>query len=102
MQNSDNQPFTTRVLVIGRSELHLASLLNFLYESGYDSIGALKDEEAFHFFDEHDPHIVIITNHVDDTSRNSFKKKFIEKKQTLTILELSGGISALKLLIENG
>lgn len=101
MQNSENQPFSTRVLVIGRSELHLASLLNFLYESGFDSIGARHNEEAFRFFDEHEPHIVIITNHVDEVSRDLFKKEFIKKNKTLTFFELSGGISALKLLIEN-
>ncbi len=101
MQQSKNQPFTIRVLVIGRYELQLASLLNFLYEAGYDSIGALKNEEALHFFDEHDPHIVIMTNHVDEMSRITFKKIFIEKKETLTIFDLDGGISALKLLLEN-
>ena len=101
MQYPINQPFTERVLVIGRYELQLASVLNFLYESGFDSIGALQNEEAFRFFEEHDPHIVIVSNNVDEASQSVFKKIFIEKKPTLTFFELSGGISALKLLIEN-
>lgn len=101
MQISEYQPFTTRVLVIGRSELHLASLLNFLYESGYDSMGARHNEEAFRLFEEHNPHIVIITNHVDEASQDLFRKEFIKKNKTLTFLMLSGGISALKLLLDN-
>ncbi len=101
MQHFEFQPFTKRVLVIGTNALHLAGLLNSLYESGYDTIGALTDEEAIRFFYEHDPHILIITQHVDTTSREAFKKDFFEKKPTLTLFELSGGVSALKLLLEN-
>jgi AmiR/NasT family two-component response regulator len=101
MQHSDYQPFTRRVLVIGRNELHLAGLLNFLYESGFDSIGALQDAEAIRFFEEHEPHIVLITQYVENASRAALKKLFLEINPTLTILELLGGVSALKLLIEN-
>ena len=101
MQQSTNQPFTKRVLFIGRHELNLASVLNFLYESGYDSMGALRNDEAIRLFVEHDPHLLILSNHVDDESKAYFKKVFLEIKPSLTILEHSGSISALKLLIEN-
>ena len=100
MQLSENQLFIKRILVIGRHELQLASVLNFLYESGFDSIGALQNDETLRFFDEHDPHIVIIVNPVDDESSNFFKQHFLKIKPNLTILELSGGVSALKLLVE--
>ena len=100
MQLSENQPFTKRVLFVSRFELELASVLNFLYESGYDAIGALQNDEAFRFFDEHDPHILIISKNVDDVSKASFKELFLQKKTSLTIIEHPGGISALKLLIE--
>ena len=101
MQHSGYQPFTKRALVIAKQELLLASVLNFLYESGFDSIGALNSDEALRFFEEHDPHIVVISNYGDDASNVVFKKYFLNIKPSLTILEYSGGISALKLLIEN-
>ena len=100
MQLSENQPFTKRVLVIGRQELQLASVLNYLYESGFDSIDVLQNDEALHFFDEHDPHILIISNTVDDESSHFLKQHFQKIKPNLNILELSGGVSALKLLLE--
>ena len=100
MQLSESQPFTKRALFVSRFELELASVLNFLYESGYDAIGALQNEEAFRFFEEHDPHILIISKNIDDASRAIFKELFLQKKPSLTIFEHPGGISALKLLIE--
>lgn len=100
MQLSESQPFTKRVLFVSRFELELAGVLNFLYESGYDAIGALQNDEAFRLFEEHDPHMLIISKNVDDVSRAHFKELFLQKKPTLTIFEHSGGISALKLLIE--
>ena len=101
MQHSKNQPFTHRVLVIGSYDLELASLLNYLYESGYDSIGARHKIEAIRFFDEHEPHTIIFAKTIDEESRAYLKEYFIKKNHTLTIFELSGGISALKLLIED-
>lgn len=90
-----------RVLVIAKHELQLASVLNFLYESGFDSIGARQNDEALLFFDEHDPHILIISSSVDDESSRFLKHHFLKIKPSLTILELSGGISALKMLLDN-
>ncbi len=100
MQLYENQPFTKRVLVIGRQELQLASVLNFLYESNFDSIGVLQNDEALRFFDEHDPHIIIINSTVDDESKQFLKQYFQKIKPNLTVLELSGGVSALKSLLE--
>ena len=101
MQLSENQPFTKRVLVIGRQELQLTSILNALYESGFDSIGVIQNDEALRFFDEHDPHIVIIINNIDDESSRFLKQHFLNIKPMTTILELSGGVSALKLLLSH-
>ncbi len=100
MQLSENQLFTKRVLVISRHELQLASILNFLYESGFDSIGVLQNDEALRFFDEHDPDIIIISSTVDEASSVFLKQHFLHLKPHLTILELSGGVSALKILLK--
>ena len=100
MQLSENQPFTKRILVISRQELQLASVLNFLYESHFDSIGVLQNDEALRFFDEHDPHIFIISSTVDNESKQFLKQHFLKIKPNLIVLELSGGVSALKLLLE--
>ena len=86
-----------RVLVIAAQELQLASVLNFLYESGFDSIGARQNDEALRFFDVHDPHIVIVSSAVDAESSHFLKQHFLKIKPNLTIIELSGGVSALKL-----
>ncbi len=99
MQLSENQLFAKRVLVIGRQELQLTSILNALYELGFDSIGVLQNDEALRFFDEHDPHIVIIINNVDEESSGFLKQHFLNMKPTITLLELTGGVSALKLLL---
>ena len=90
-----------RVLVIARHELQLASVLNYLYESGFDSIGALQNDEALRFFDELDPHVVIISSTIDDDSSRFLKQYFHKIKPNMTIIELSGGVSALKLLLTN-
>ena len=90
-----------RILVIAKHGLQLASVLNFLYESGFDSIGALQKDEALRFFDIHDPHIVIISSSIDDETNHFLKQHFLKIKPNLTILELSGGLSALKLLLTN-
>ena len=101
MQHSENQPFTHRVLVIGSYELELASLLNYLYESGYDSIGARHKDEALRFFREHEPHTIIFTKTIDTESRAYLKDFFSTINETLTFFEPQGGVSALKLLLEN-
>jgi AmiR/NasT family two-component response regulator len=100
MKLFEYHPFIKRVLVVGTNELHIAGLLNYLYESGYDSIGALQNDEAIRFFKEHNPHIVIITQHVEAASREALKNFFLEINKNLTLFELVGGVSALKLLIE--
>ena len=101
LQLFDIQSFMKRILVIAKHELQLASVLNYLYESGFDSIGARQNDEALRFFDEHDPHIVIISNSVDDESSFFLKQHFLKTKPNLTILELSGGVSELKLLLSH-
>ena len=101
MQLSENQLFTKKVLVVGRNELNLASVINFLYESGYDSIGVLQKQDALRFFEEHEPHILIFSNLSDEALKIELKNIFYKKNPTLTFFEHFGGISALKLLIEN-
>ncbi|MBL7815858.1 MAG: hypothetical protein JNL70_12660 [Saprospiraceae bacterium] len=101
MQLSEIQPFTIRVLYIARYELALASALNFLYESGFDSLGALRDEEALELFKEYEPQLVIINQHVENNSKVLLKDSLLKNNASLTILEHEGGVLALKLLIEN-
>jgi DNA-binding response OmpR family regulator len=84
-----------KILLISRHEIILASLLNHLYENGFDSIGALRDAEALSFLKNFKPDLVILGGSFTETEQTELMKQLISCQQDVLITTYKGGVKNL-------
>jgi PleD family two-component response regulator len=84
-----------KILLISRHEIILASLLNHLYEKGFDSIGALRDAEAASFLESFKPDLVILGGRFEDAERAELMMQLIDNQPNVQIISYQGGVKNL-------
>jgi DNA-binding response OmpR family regulator len=84
-----------KILLISRHEIILASQLNYLYEQGFDSIGALRDAEAVSFLKSFKPDLVILSGRFEETERTALMAQLIDCQPNLLIIHYQGGVKNL-------
>ncbi len=84
-----------KVLIISRHTIILASLLNHLYEQGFDALGAVRDAEAVSFLKTFKPHLVILAGHFEDAEQLLLIEQLIDCQQDVRIIEYAGGVKNL-------
>jgi glutamate formiminotransferase / formiminotetrahydrofolate cyclodeaminase len=84
-----------KILLISRHEIILASLLNHLYENGFDSIGALRDAEAVSFLKSFKPDLVILGGRFEDAERTELMAQLIDNQPNAKIINYQGGVKNL-------
>jgi two-component SAPR family response regulator len=89
-----------KVLLVSRHDIILMSLLNHLYEQGFDSIGALRDAEAVAFLRSFKPDLVILGGHFDEDEKLDLTKQLIDCQSTIKIISYAGGVKNLLATVE--
>jgi DNA-binding response OmpR family regulator len=89
-----------KILLVSRHEIILASLLNHLYEHGFDSIGALRDAEAVAFLRSFKPDLVILGGYFEDEEKVNLKRQLIDCQPTIKIIDYAGGVKNLLTTVE--
>ena len=84
-----------KILIISRHEIILASLLNHLYENGYDAMGALRDAEALSFLKSFKPDAVILAGPFDQAELQRLMTQFIGYQLDLPVLVYQGSAKGL-------
>ena len=84
-----------KILLVSRHEIILASLLNHLYEQGFDSIGALRDAEAVSFLKNFKPDLVILGGAFDATEKEALTAQLIDYQTDICIVSFQGGVKNL-------
>ena len=84
-----------KILLVSRHEIILASLLNHLYEQGFDSIGALRDAEAVSFLKSFKPDLVILGGAFDATEKEALTAQLIDYQTDIRIVSFQGGVKNL-------
>ena len=84
-----------KILLISRHEIILASLLNHLYEQGFDSIGALRDAEAVAFLKSFKPDLVILGGAFDAVEKDILTAQLIDYQLDIRVISYQGGVKNL-------
>ncbi len=84
-----------KILLISRHEIILASLLNHLYEQGFDSIGALRDAEAVAFLKTFKPDLVILGGAFDAAEKENLIAQLIDCQSDMRFVSYQGGVKNL-------
>jgi DNA-binding response OmpR family regulator len=84
-----------KILLISRHEIILASLLNHLYENGFDSIGALRDAEAVSFLRSFKPDLVILGGAFMPIEKETLIAQLIDCQSDVSIISYQGGVKNL-------
>ncbi len=84
-----------KILLISRHEIILASLLNYLYEQGFDAIGALRDAEAVSFLKNFKPDLVILGGRFDAAEKETLITQLIDYQSDIHIISYAGGVKNL-------
>ena len=90
-----------RILLISRHEIILASLLNHLYEQGFDSIGALRDAEAVAFLKSFKPNLVILSGAFETTEKDNLMAQLLDYQHDIRIVSYQGGVKKLLETVNN-
>jgi AmiR/NasT family two-component response regulator len=85
----------TKILVVSRHTILLASALNHLYENGFDAIGALRDAEAVAFLKSSQPDLVVLSGHFEETEQKDLRAQLIDCQEDVRIISFSGGVKNL-------
>ena len=84
-----------KILLISRHEIILASLLNHLYEQGFDSIGALRDAEAVSFLKTFKPDLVILGGTFEAAEKDALITQLTDYQLDIRIISYQGGVKNL-------
>ena len=84
-----------KILLISRHEIILASLLNHLYEQGFDSIGALRDAEAVSFLKTFKPNLVILGGAFETIEKENLVTQLLDYQSDIHIILYQGGVKNL-------
>ena len=84
-----------KILLISRHEIILASLLNHLYEQGFDSIGALRDAEAVAFLKTFKPNLVILGGVFETIEKENLIAQLLDYQSDIHIISYQGGVKKL-------
>ena len=84
-----------KILLVSRHEIILASLLNHLYENGFDAMGALRDAEALSFLKSFKPDAVILAGDFDQAELQRLMTQLIGNQLDLPVLVYRGGAKGL-------
>ena len=90
-----------KILIISRHEIILASLLNLLYENGFDAMGALRDAEALSFLKSFKPDAVILAGDFDQAELQRLMTQLIGNQLDLPVLVYRGGAKGLLEKVNN-
>lgn len=91
-----------KILLISRHEIILASLLNHLYEQGFDSIGALRDAEAVAFLKTFKPDLVILGGAFETNEREDLITQLIDYQPNIRLISYQGGVKNLLETVNKG
>jgi DNA-binding response OmpR family regulator len=67
-----------RILLISRNEMILSSLLNHLFEQGFDAMGALRDAEAVSFLKTFKPHLVVLAGAFTESEKTHLMEQLMD------------------------
>ena len=84
-----------KILLISRHEIILASLLNHLYEQGFDSIGALRDAEAVAFLKTFKPDLVILGGAFEAIEKENLTTQLLDYQSDIRVVSYRGGVKNL-------
>ena len=87
-----------RILLISRYDLILSSLLNQLFEQGFDAMGALRDAEAVSFLKTFKPHLVILAGAFTASEKILLMEQLMDCPSDVPIISYQG---SAKNLLEN-
>lgn len=79
-----------RILLISRYEMILSSLLNQLFENGFDAMGALRDAEAVSFLKTFKPDLVILGGAFSETEKTHLMEQLIDTQSDVPIISYQG------------
>jgi AmiR/NasT family two-component response regulator len=85
----------TKILVVSRHTILLASALNHLYENGFDAIGALRDAEAVAFLKSFKPDLVVLSGQFEESEQRELMEQLIDCQEDIKIISFSGGVKTL-------
>lgn len=87
-----------KILLISRYDLILSSLLNQLFEQGFDAMGALRDAEAVSFLKTFKPNLVVLGGAFSKTEKTHLMEQLIDTQSNVPIISYQG---SAKNLLEN-
>jgi PleD family two-component response regulator len=90
-----------KILLISRHEIILASLLNHLYENGFDSIGAIRDAEAVSFLQKFKPDLVILGGAFEGDEKEKLTAQLIDCQKDVKIISYRGGVKNLMEMVNS-
>jgi two-component SAPR family response regulator len=84
-----------KILIISRHSIILASALNHLYENGFDSIGAMRNEEAVSFLKNFKPDLVILGGVFEEIEKKELMEQLIDCQTDVAIIPFASGVKNL-------
>ena len=84
-----------KILIISRHEIILASLLNHLYNNGFDALGARRDAEAVSFIKSFKPDLVILAGDFEFVEQEELMAQLNECQPNTFIFSYRGGVKDL-------
>lgn len=91
-----------KILLVSRHEIILASLLNHLYEQGFDSIGALRDAEAVAFIKTFKPDLVILGGAFEAAEKEKLIAQLLDYQPNIRLVSYQGGVKNLLETVNKG